>query len=77
MTILTEQHPQLCPYYEILAVAYVAMHDYAKALHSINLAYIIYAKYYEKSNYRFIAIYEMRGKIFALMNNIGLSMQSF
>lgn len=77
MTILTEHHHQLCPYYEILTVAYVAMHDYTKALNSINSACHIYSKYYEHTNYRFIAIYEMRGKIFALMNNIGLSMQSF
>jgi hypothetical protein len=53
------------------------MHDYAKALSSINSAFLIYAKYYEKTNYRFIAIYEMRGKIFALMNNISSSIQAF
>ena len=53
------------------------MHDYPKALISINSAFLIYEKYYEKNNYRFITIYEMRGKIFALVNNINSSMQAF
>jgi hypothetical protein len=53
------------------------MHDYPRALASINEAYFIYAKHYGKDNHRFLTVYEIRGKLYALMDKLGESMKAF